>query len=69
MEENETVTTPPIVDDQMESVGVTSEGSTPADTGKRDNQSALGHGHTDNGKKKAKKNFSHQITIPQESKK
>jgi hypothetical protein len=69
MEENETVKTPPIVEGQLESPGVTSADSTSAGTGKRDNESVLGDGDTKNGKKKAKKNISHQGTLPQASKK
>jgi hypothetical protein len=69
MEENETVTTSPNVEGQLGSSGVKSKDSTPAGTGKHDNESALSDGDTDNGKKKAKKTISRQITLPQASKK
>jgi hypothetical protein len=69
MEENETVTTSLIVEGQLESAGVKSKDSMPAGTGKRDNESALSDGDTNNGKKKSKKNISRQVTLPQTSKK
>jgi hypothetical protein len=55
MEENETVTTSLIVEGQLESAGVKSKDSTPAGTGKCDNESALSYGDTDKGRRNPKR--------------
>jgi hypothetical protein len=68
-EENETVPTLRIVESQSEPPAITNAASTPAATGKRNNEPALSDGDNENTKKKTKPTISRQITLPQVSKK
>jgi hypothetical protein len=68
-EDNGTVPTLPNVESQSEPPAVTHATSTSAATGKHNGEPDLSDGNHKNTKKKAKKNVSRQVTLPQSSSK
>jgi hypothetical protein len=65
MEVNDTVPTLPIVEGHSEPTTVTNAASAPTGTEKRVIEQTLNDGDAENGKKKAKKNISRKVTLPQ----
>jgi hypothetical protein len=65
VEVNDTVPTLPIVEGHSEPPTVTNAASAPTGTEKRVIEPTLNDGDVENGKKKAKKNISRKVTLPQ----